>query len=164
MSFLYRPAKRNDLDQIVQIYNATIPSRQVTADTVPVSVESRVAWFEEHSPNFRPLWVAESESRIAGWLSFSSFYGRPAYDRTAELSVYVHEAFRKRGVASNFLRQALVEAPSLDISTLLGFIFAHNEPSLRLFAKFGFARWGELPKVAILDGIERDVIIVGRRV
>src|SRR5690606_24896892 len=107
MSFLYRPAKRDDLDQIVQIYNATIPSRQVTADTVPVSVESRVAWFAEHSPNFRPLWVAESESRIAGWLSFSSFYGRPAYDRTAELSVYVHEAFRKRGVASNFLRQAL---------------------------------------------------------
>lgn len=162
MSFVYRTAKREDLKQIVEIYNSTIPSRQVTADTDPVSIESRIAWFEEHSPGFRPLWVAEHENRVVGWLSFSSFYGRPAYSKTAELSVYVHEAFRKRGLGSDFLRKALAEAPSLDVSTLLGFIFGHNEPSLRLFSKFGFERWGELPKVAILDGVERDLVIVGR--
>lgn len=50
MSFVYRTAKREDLKQIVEIYNSTIPSRQVTADTDPVSIESRIAWFEEHSP------------------------------------------------------------------------------------------------------------------
>ncbi|HEX6993597.1 MAG TPA: GNAT family N-acetyltransferase [Gammaproteobacteria bacterium] len=164
MSFVHRAARRDDLHRIVEIYNSTVPSRLVTADTVPVSVESRIAWFEEHASGFRPLWVAESENRVVGWLSFSSFYGRPAYHRTAELSVYVDEAFRKRGLGSYFLEQALAEAPSLDLSTLLGVIFAHNEPSLRLFAKFGFERWGELPRVAILDGIERDVVIVGRRV
>jgi L-amino acid N-acyltransferase YncA len=47
---------------------------------------------------------------------------------------------------------------------LLGFIFAHNEPSLRLFAKFGFERWGYLPKVAELDEVERDLVIMGKRV
>lgn len=164
MSFVCRTAKRDDLEQIVEIYNATVPSRQVTADTIPVSVESRIAWFEEHAPDFRPLWVAEADDRIVGWLSFSSFYGRPAYHKTVELSVYVHESFRRRGLGAHFLQKAIDEAPSLDVSTLLGVIFAHNEPSLRLFAKFGFARWGELPKVAILDGIERDVVIMGRRV
>ena len=45
-----------------------------------------------------------------------------------------------------------------------GFIFGHNEPSLALFRRFGFLRWGELPKVAALDGVERDLIIVGRRI
>jgi phosphinothricin acetyltransferase len=163
MAFANRIANREDLAQIVAIYNSTIPSRQVTADIEPVSVQSRVRWFEEHSPDFRPLWVVETEGRIAGWLSFSSFYGRPAYNRTAELSVYVHADFRNRGIASYLLTQALNQAPGLGIDTLLGFIFGHNLSSLALFEKFGFSRWGELPKVALLDGVERDLVIVGRR-
>lgn len=155
---------RADLARIVEIYNGTIPSRQVTADTEPVSVASRVKWFEDHHPDFRPLWVTEVDGDIAAWLSYSAFYGRPAYNQTAELSVYVHEAFRNRGLGSYLLAQAIAHAPSIGLSTLLGFIFGHNEPSLRLFEKFGFARWGELPRVANLDGVERDLVIVGRRV
>jgi phosphinothricin acetyltransferase len=147
----------------VAIYNATIPSRQVTADTEPVSVESRVGWFEEHTPQRRPLWVVEEAGRVAAWLSFSAFYGRPAYDKTAELSIYVHEAFRRRGLGSYLLREAIAHAPAIGVDTLLGFIFGHNAPSLALFERFGFARWGELPKVAALDGVERDLVIVGRR-
>lgn len=163
MAFTHRIAIREDLPQIVAIYNATIPSRLVTADLEPVSVQSRVQWFEDHSPDFRPLWAVESEGQVVGWLSFSSFYGRPAYNKTAELSVYVHTDFRKRGIASYLLNQSFARAPGLGIDTLLGFIFGHNLSSLALFEKFGFARWGELPKVALLDGVERDVIIVGRR-
>jgi len=163
MTFVHRIAKREDLRQIVAIYNATIPSRVVTADLEPVTLQSRERWFEEHSPDFRPLWVVEVEARIAGWLSFSSFYGRPAYNKTAELSVYVHADFRKQGIASYLLTQACAQAPGLGIDTLLGFIFGHNLSSLALFEKFGFARWGELPKVARLDGVERDLVIVGRR-
>lgn len=162
--FFHRVATRVDLDEIVAIYNATIPSRLVTADTEPVTVESRVAWFGEHDEQSRPLWVVEEGGRIAGWMSFSSFYGRPAYSRTVEISIYVAEEFRKRGLGAYFLSQAIANAPSIGVDTLLGFIFGHNEPSLRLFAKYGFSRWGELPRVAVLDGIERDLIIVGRRV
>lgn len=163
MAFAHRIARREDLEEIVAIYNATIPSRLVTADLEPVSVQSRVQWFEDHSPDFRPLWVVEAGGQVAGWLSFSSFYGRPAYNRTAELSVYVHADFRKRGIGSYLLAQAFARAPGLGIDTLLGFIFGHNLSSLALFEKLGFARWGELPKVALLDGIERNVVIVGRR-
>jgi len=163
MAFAHRVARREDLPQIVAIYNATVPSRVVTADLEPVSVQSRVGWFEEHSPDFRPLWVVEAEEQIAGWLSFSSFYGRPAYNKTAELSVYVHADFRKRGIASYLLAQAFAQSPGLGIDTFLGFIFGHNLISLALFEKFGFARWGELPKVALLDGVERDLVIVGWR-
>ena len=136
----------------------------VTADTEPVSVESRIPWFEEHRPDVRPLWVVEEANQILAWLSFSSFYGRPAYAKTAELSIYVHEAHRNRGLGSYLLREALSHASILKIDTLLGFIFGHNEPSLTLFQRFKFSRWGELPKVALLDGIERDLVIVGRRV
>ena len=159
----HRLAERGDLEQIVAIYNATIPSRMVTADTEPVSVRSREPWFAEHTPQSRPLWVVEEAGRVSAWLSFSNFYGRPAYGKTAELSVYVHEAHRKQGLGAYLVAEAIAHAPKLKVDTLLGFIFGHNAPSLKLFERLGFERWGELPKVAALDGIERDLVIVGRR-
>ena len=163
MPFNRRLALREDLVALVDIYNSTIASRMVTADMEPVSVEDRVPWFEAHAPRTRPLWVAEVDGRIAGWLSFSSFYGRPAYHKTVELSVYVDASFRRRGLGSYLLEEAIAHAPAIGVDTLLGFIFGHNAPSLALFARHGFARWGELPRVAVLDGVERDLVIVGRR-
>ena len=164
MALSHRAARRDDLTRIVEIYNATIPSRMVTADLEPVSVDSRIRWFDEHTPGRRPLLVVELDGRVAAWLSFSSFYGRPAYDRTVEISVYVAEESRRQGLGSYLLAQAVSHAPALDIDTLLGFVFGHNQPSLALFGRFGFQRWGELPRVALLDSIERDVVILGRRV
>jgi phosphinothricin acetyltransferase len=159
-----RDATLNDLPAVVAIYNTTVPSRMVTADLEPVPVESRIKWFEEHSPGRRPLWVAEEKGQIAGWLSYSSFYGRPAYHATCELSLYLAPEFRGRGLGSRLLSRAIEHAPRIEATTLLGFIFGHNQASLRLFEKHGFERWGCLPRVAVLDGIERDLIIEGRRV
>ena len=164
MQVIHRLARFGDLPQIVAIYNSTIASRQVTADTEPISVESRHAWFAEHSPERRPLWVIEQDGKIAGWLSYSNFYGRPAYSGTAELSIYLHEDARGKGLGKYFLQQAIDHAPAIGVHTLLGFIFGHNEPSLKLFDAFGFERWADLPKVANLDGVERDLIIVGKRI
>ncbi len=160
----HRIARFDDLPAIVAIYNSTIASRQVTADTEPISVESRHAWFAEHTPQRRPLWVVEEAGQVIGWLSYSNFYGRPAYAGTAELSIYLHEQARGKGLGRYFLEQAIAYAPQIGIHTLLGFIFGHNEPSLKLFEKFGFERWATMPRVATLDDIERDLIIVGKRV
>ncbi|HEX3818143.1 MAG TPA: hypothetical protein VHW03_07635 [Chthoniobacterales bacterium] len=62
------------------------------------------------------------------------------------------------------LAATIERAPALDLTALIGLIFAHNEPSLQLFTRFGFAKWGYLPKVARLDSVERDLVIVGRDV
>jgi phosphinothricin acetyltransferase len=99
-----------------------------------------------------------------GWLSYSDFYGRPAYAGTAELSIYIDEKWRGKGIGRYCLQQAIAHAPEIKLHTLLGFIFGHNAASLALFGKFGFATWACLPKVATLDGIERDLIILGKRV
>jgi phosphinothricin acetyltransferase len=158
-----RDARDADLPRLVAIYNEAIPGRRATADTEPVSVESRLPWFREHTPARRPLWVAEREGAIVGWLSFQDFYGRPAYGATAELSIYVSETAQRGGVGRHLLARALEHAPALGLATLLGFIFAHNTPSVTLFERHGFARWGHLPRVARLDGVERDLLILGRR-
>lgn len=157
-------AQLDDLEQIVHIYNSTIPGRQVTADLDPVTVESRVPWFHEHAPDFRPLWVLRVGGNIAAWLSFQSFYGRPAYNGTAEISIYIAEEYRGQGFGKILVQKAIEESPRLSLTRLVGFVFAHNEPSLALLKKFGFEQWGFLPEVANLDGLLRDLVIVGRKV
>ena len=158
-----RPARPEDLPAIVAIYNASIPGRLATADTEPVTVAQREDWYRSFDPARRPLWVLEDGGEVRAWLSLKSFYGRPAYHRTVEVTVYVASEHQRRGYAGRLLAHALEAAPALGIATFLAFVFAHNEPSVALFMRLGFAGWGRLPKVAELDGVERDLLILGRR-
>ncbi|MBT1705515.1 GNAT family N-acetyltransferase [Chryseosolibacter indicus] len=160
----FRDAVIDDLADIVAIYNSTIPSRMVTADTEPISVESRREWFYKHTPDKRPLWIVEDYSSIVGWVGFHSFVGRPAYNGTAEISVYLHEQARGKGYGTQILAYSISRCKELGITNLLAIIFSHNEPSLKLFRKFGFQDWGHLPNVASLDGVERSVSILGKRI
>ena len=137
----------------------------VTADLEPVTVESRRAWWAAHQTPSRPIWVlGDPAGEVAAWLSFDTFYPRAAYDGTAMIALYVAEAHRRRGLGRHLLRLAVARAPGLGLHTLLGYIFGHNEPSLQLFAQEGFLRWAHLPRVAVLDGVARDLVIVGRRI
>ena len=169
-SFVHRIARHDDLPTIVAIYNTTIASREVTADTEPVTVASREAWYADHDPARRPLWVIHdaadqsADPEVIGWMSYSNFYGRPAYSGTSEISIYIAEAWRGKRIGGYCIEQAIAYAPQIKVHTLLGFIFGHNQPSLGLFAKYGFETWAHLPKVANLDGVERDLIILGKRV
>jgi L-amino acid N-acyltransferase YncA len=157
-----RDAVEADLPAIIDIYNAAVATRMSTAQLEPVTIESRRHWLNDHPPDRHPFWVLECEGAIAGWLTFKEFIPRCAYQGTAELSVYVDEKFRRRGIARCLLEEAIARAPSLGINAVIGLIFAHNEPSLKLFDQLGFQRWGLLPRVARLDGLERDLTIMGR--
>lgn len=163
MSFPIRKAVRSDLPAIVEIYNSTIESRAVTADLTPVTVADREDWFNNHT-DMRPIWVMSDEDKVVAWLSFESFHGRAAYQYTAEVSIYIDQNVRGKGIGTTFLQAALDACPELGIKTLLGLVFGHNEASLRLFKRFGFEQWANMPRVAELDGVERDLVIVGKRV
>ena len=187
-----RPAIETDLKAIVEIYNSTINSRIATADTRPVTIESRLSWFHNRDLAYRPIWVVDidpsigksedprieklgeskivnlfsrrSQDKIIAWLSFNDFYGRPAYQHTAEISLYVAKDYRGQGIADGLVKKAIAESPKLRIKTLLAFVFGHNIPSIKLFTKHGFTRWGLLPQVAEIDRVERDLLILGRRI
>ena len=148
---MIRDALPTDLPAIVAIYNAAIPGRLASADTEPVTVGARQPWFIEHSPTRYPLWVLEQDGQVVAWLSLSPFYGRPAYSKTAEVSVYVSPHLHRRGLGTSLLQEAIRRGPSIDKNTFLAFIFGHNVPSIRLFEKVVFTQWGKLPQVAVLD-------------
>jgi phosphinothricin acetyltransferase len=108
--------------------------------------------------------VEDEHGSMIGWISFQDFYGRPAYQGTAEISIYLAEVFRGKGLGKQLLAYAIGRCPSLGIHTLLGFIFAQNEPSLQLFRNLGFEEWANLHDIAVLDGQSRSLKILGKKI
>ena len=161
--FTLRMAIEADLAAIVAIYNTAVLERISTADTEPVTVKQRQPWFRAHDAARRPMWVAEADGVVVGWLSLQDFHERVAYGHTAEVSVYVAKDWRRRGVAWELLQKAIAFAPSARIRTIVALVFAHNDPSVGFFEGAGFERWAHLPRVAEIDGMERDLLIFGRR-
>ena len=162
---IFKDAEPRDLEEIVWIYNSTIPSRLATADLEPITTESRRAWFQAHNPATRPLWIVkDNKGSTIGWVSFSDYYARAAYHITAEVSIYLHPVHRSKGYGKLILDHCILAAPALGIKNLIAVIFSHNEASISLFKKAGFLQWGMLPEVCEMDGKLNSVTILGRKV
>jgi phosphinothricin acetyltransferase len=160
-----RLAQIGDLPAIVEIYNQAIPSRQSTADTGPVRVEDRLAWFRDHHPEERPIFVTEVDGQVAGWCSLSAYRpGRAALRATAEISYYIAPAYQRRGIGTALIEHALAACPALGIRHLFAIVLETNQASIGLLEKMGFERWGYLPRVADFDGFEVGHLYLGRHV
>ena len=108
--------------------------------------------------------VHEDNDKVVGWASFQSFYGRPAYNHTAEISIYISPEYRGKGLGRLLLKESLEMTEKLCIKTVVCFILSHNTPSIKRFKSFGFEEWGGLPNVAEMDGKEYGLSILGKRV
>ena len=175
--FVVQRASHNDLPEILAIYNQSIAGKQATANLTPVTCEERAAWFDEHlNSATRPIYVVravakagESEeqtasSPIVAWGSYSDLYARTAYHISSEISIYLHQEYHGQGLGSSLMRWMLTQAPSLGINNVVALVFAHNQPSLGLFRKFGFEQWGYMPKVCDMQGFVADVVMLGKAV
>lgn len=168
MRFVRRDAVVDDLSQIVDIYNCAVATRESSCDLEPITVAAREPWFARHSGSRRPIWVAEDadapDRGVVGYLGFYYFMNeRPGYYITADLAIYLHPDYQGKQLGTYLLSEAIRHAPSLGVEVLAVTIFSSNEASIRLFSRHGFDQWGFMPRVARLGHIERDLIMMGRR-
>ncbi len=168
MSYTYRNATLADLPRIVEIYNFAVATRKCSCDLEPTTVDARRPGLLAHTANHRPLWVAEDSSKqyqgAIGYLGFFHFMNeRPGYFMTADLAIYLHPEYQGKGLGTFLLQQAIDRSESLGIETLTATIFASNDASIALFRKMRFEQWGFMPRVARLEGVEKDLVLVGRR-
>jgi len=155
-----RDAVEADLPAIIDIYNQSIPSGLSTADIHPISVEERRTWFRQFSPKKRPIWVAEQAGEIVGCIYITSFYGgRPAYDKTAEVSLYLAPKAQGQGLGTDLMQRMINACPQLGVTTLIGMHFDHNEATKRLNDNFGFQQVGHLPEIAEVNGEQRGLLL-----
>jgi L-amino acid N-acyltransferase YncA len=154
-----RPARQADMPRILSIYNHEVLSSTATYDTQPRTEEEHAQWFSHHDAA-HPVLVAESQSTVCGWASLSHWSDRPAYDSSAEVSVYVAAEHRRKGIGRQLL-QALVEAGrARGHHALLGRISSDNTVSIRLHESLGFSVVGVLKEVGFKFGRWLDVSIM----
>ncbi len=160
-----RLATEEDLAAINHIYNQVIPYEMSTADTVPYTMEERVEWFRRYDRIKYPVIVADTGKEVAGYFSFSPYRPRRlAMRHTAEISYFVDEKYRQKGIGSALTEYAISKAPECKIKTLIAILLAHNEASIQLLKKFGFIEWGRMPGVADFNGKERDHLYYGLKI
>jgi phosphinothricin acetyltransferase len=159
-----RSFTENDYIEIVNIYNHAVDEKFATADTEYVSVESKMNWFEQHSIDTYPIYVAEENNEIVGWCSLSPHRpGRKALRTVAEISYYIHKDHRRKGIASSLITYTIGKAKHLGFKNLITILLDLNKPSIYLLEKFGFEKWGHLPEIALIDETICGQFIYGKK-
>jgi len=138
-----RPATRDDLPRLTEIYNYYLINTPITFDLEPVTVEQRVRWFEEHAGAKRHrLLVAEDDGLVVGWAGTGPFRDRAAYDTSVEMTIYCADDAKRHGIGAMMYRALLDALKNEDINRLLAGITIPNEASIKLHRKFGFTDVG----------------------
>lgn len=146
-------AEYKDLEALVEIYNQAINSHRCTADMDTFSLEERASWFKEHQSLAYPLYVYELDEKIIGYFYFSAYRpGRRAMKSTAEISYYIHNAYKRQGIGTKMMDFAIEKSKELNFKSLIAILLEGNNASVKLLEKFGFQRWGYLPDIADFNG------------
>lgn len=148
-----RIASEQDLAAIVAIYNQAVQAKYQTADLEEWSVEQKQTWLQDHTPESYPIFVLEKDNIIAGWASITPYRkGRQALLRTVEISYYIHQDFRRQGIATRLVSHTLQQCKAMGFKVVFAVIIDRNVASINLLKNFGFENWGYLPQVADFSG------------
>ena len=154
-----RPAILSDVPAITEIYNEAVLNGVATFDTEIKSLEDRSKWFQLRAEN-NPIIVAIVSDDVVGWASLNAWSERAAYDKTAEVSIYVHKDFRAKGIGRVLFKTLLNKAEEVDLHYLLARITEGNQISIDLHLKNGFTIIGVMHQVGYKFGKFLDVTLM----
>lgn len=156
---IIRPANPEDLDSITQVYNEAVQKTVATFDTEPKTLQEQRAWFEYHGLK-HPIFVAELDGVVTGWASLSKWSDRWAYSDTAEISLYVKEEFRGRGMGRKLLEAIVRQGEKVGLHTIIARIAEGNRVSIHLHELLGFEHIGIMREVGRKFGRLLDVYLM----
>ncbi len=158
-SLMVRPIQAQDLEAILHIYNQGIEDRIATLESEPKDPAYIQNWWLEHQGRY-PVLVAERSGEIVGWAALNRYSQRCAYDRVADLSVYIARSARGTGVGSRLLAELEQAAAAYGIHKIILLTFTFNEAGRRLYTKAGYREVGVFEEHGLLDGRKIDVRIM----
>jgi L-amino acid N-acyltransferase YncA len=146
MSLIIRRASVKDLKAITDIYNEAILTTDATFDTEPKTVAEQKMWFSDHGKK-NPILVAVMDGTICGWASLSKWSTRCAYADTAEISVYVKQAYHSHGIGKHLMKDILEKGKKVGLHTVISRITSGNSVSIHLHEELGFQHIGVMKEV-----------------
>jgi|SRR6185436_15772742 len=146
-----RATELKDIPSITDIYNDAILNTTATFDTEIKSIEDRVQWFNNHGEKY-PVLSAEMDGKVIGWASLTKWSDRCAYEKTAEVSVYIHKDYRAKGIGTKLLEHLILEGKKAGIHYMLARISEGNRSSIYIHEIFGFEHIGVMKEVGFKFG------------
>lgn len=153
-----RPLNKKDWHIVAKIYKEGINTRLATFEK---NVPSWKQWDNSHMQSCRI--VVEDGHTIIGWGALTLVSSRCVYAGVAEVSVYVAQDQRGKGIGFILLKELIKLSEVEGIWTLQSGIFPENKPSIELHKKAGFRVIGFKEKIGKLDGIWKDNCIMEKR-
>lgn len=157
--FTVRPAELDDLSAITEIYNEAILTTTATFDAEPKTEAEQRPWFTSHGPR-NPVLVVELDGVVVGWASLSEWSDRCAYSGTAEISLYVKQEFRGRGIGRKLFEAIIQEGDKVGLHTVIARIAVGNNESIHLHESVGFEHIGIMREVGRKFGKLLDVCLM----
>lgn len=159
MNELYiRTMTKDDWRAVSEIYEYGIKTGKATFET---EVPSWEKWDHSHLSLCRI--VACLGEKIVGWIALSPISARKVYAGVAEISVYVHPLYQGKGIGKLLMKGMIEQSEELNIWTLQAGIFPENKPSIALHTSCGFRIVGKREKIAQLNNLWRDLLLLERR-
>ena len=158
MNFAIQPMNDADAPAILEIYRQGIATRNATFETEAPSWERFSAGHLTHS-----RLVARDGTGILGWAALSPVSSRCVYGGVGEVSIYIAESSRGRGIGRALLEELVRQSEKNGIWTLQAGIFPENAASIRLHKRFGFREVGRRERIGKLGEEWRDTVLLERR-
>jgi phosphinothricin acetyltransferase len=160
-----RPARREDLEALTQIYNYFVENTHVTFDLAPFTAAARAEWFGHYADTGRHrLLVADIDGSVAGYATSGRFRDKPAYAPSVETTVYCAPDAVGQGVGTA-LYAALIDAlQGEDVHFAYAGVALPNDASMALHRAFGFTEVGTFREVGRKFGRWWDVTWLERPV
>ena len=136
-----RAAGEADLADVLRIYNQAVEKTTAVFEYRAHTIEMRREWFRAKQAASLPVLVAEESGAVRGFASYGPFRAWPAYKYSVELSVYVDEAARGRGIGTALVTELFAEADASGRSVSIH--VETNNPARRLYERLGFQDVGE---------------------
>ena len=157
---MIRPAGERDTEAIADIYNEGIATSLATFETELRTAADVELWLA--AGERMPTLVSEEDQAVLGWARILAYSDRPVYAGVGEVSVYVAEHARGRGLGRALLEELQDRARQLDYWKLVGKLFTANAASAGMVRSCGWREVGMHHKHSRLDGEWRDVLLVER--
>lgn len=144
---MIRHARKEDLPDILDIYNDAIVNTTAVYTYDPKELEERLQWFKSKTLAEEPIWVYVRDQHVVGYATYGSFRDWPAYLYSIEHSIYVDPNYRGQGIASKLLETLIQDAKVRNYRTIVAGIDASNLESIELHKKFHFTHAGTIKNV-----------------
>ena len=144
--------------EIKTIYEQGISTGNATFQT---TAPDWPEWDADHIESCRI--VAIADTLVLGWAGLTPVSGRCVYGGVAEVSVYVSEKARGKGLGTLLLKELVKRSELEKFWTLQAGIFPENAGSLRIHEKAGFRQVGIRERIGKMNGIWRDTVLMERR-